>query len=183
MAKASVLVVPGLGGSGPEHWQTLFVQRNPGLTRIEQADWDDPEPAAWTAALEAAVRAAPGPVVLVAHSLACALVAHWARSGSMERIAAAMLVAPPDVEAEEGVPPQVRVFAPMPADPLPFPAVVLASRNDPYCAIERACGFAALWGADFIDVGELGHINTVSGHGPWPEGERLMLDLVRQVEA
>ena len=180
MEKVSVLVVPGLGGSGPEHWQTLFLRRNPGLARVEQADWDKPEPGAWIAALEAAGTAAPPPVVLVAHSLGCLLVAHWARRGSVDRVAAAMLVAPPDVEAEAGIPPEVRVFAPIPADPLPFPAVVLASRNDPYCSLGRACGFAALWGADFIDVGDLGHINTDSGHGPWPEGERLMLDLARQ---
>jgi len=182
MAKASVLVLPGLGGSGPEHWQTLFERRNPAWRRVEQQDWDRPDPAAWISALESAVRAAPEPVVLVAHSLACALVAHWARSGSAGRVAAAMLVAPPDVESDAHVPPEARVFAPMPSDPLPFPAVVLASRDDPYCPIARACGFAALWGADFIDVGPLGHINTDSGHGPWPEGERLLADLIRQVE-
>lgn len=182
MAKASVLVLPGLGGSGPEHWQSRFERQNPSFIRVEQADWDTPERGAWIATLEAAVTAAPAPVVLVAHSLACALVSHWAREGSVERVAAALLVAPSDVEAEEDMPPEVRVFAPMPADPLPFPAVVLASRDDRYCAIARACGFAALWGADFIDVGAHGHINVASGHGPWPEGERLLADLIRQVE-
>lgn len=182
MAKASVLVLPGLGGSGPEHWQSRFERANPDFRRVGQADWDHPEREAWIAALEAAVRAAPAPVVLVAHSLACVLVAYWARSGSAERVAAAMLVAPSDVESEERVPPEVRVFAPIPDDPLPFPAVVLASSDDPYCAIDRACGFAVLWGADFIDVGALGHINIASGHGPWPEGERLLKDLVGQVE-
>jgi len=182
MAKVSVLVVPGLGGSGAEHWQSRFVRQNPGFRRVEQADWAHPERDAWIAALEAAVRAAPGPVVLVAHSLACTLVARWAQSGSAERVAAAMLVAPTDVEREQGMPPEVRVFAPIPGDPLPFPTVVLASRDDPYCAIDRACGFAARWGADFIDVGDLGHINVASGHGPWPEGERLLKDLIAQVE-
>ncbi|WP_448191987.1 RBBP9/YdeN family alpha/beta hydrolase [Azospirillum sp. sgz301742] len=181
MAKASVLVLPGLGGSGSEHWQSRFERQNPGFRRVEQADWDTPQRDAWVAALEAAVVAAQAPVVLVAHSLACALVSHWAREGSVERVAAALLVAPSDVEAE-GMPSEVRVFAPMPGDPLPFPAVVMASRNDRYCAIERACGFAALWGTDFIDVGAHGHINIDSGHGPWPEGERLLADLIRQVE-
>ncbi|PWC36956.1 alpha/beta hydrolase [Azospirillum sp. TSO22-1] len=182
MGKVRVLVLPGLGGSGPDHWQSRFVRENPGFRRVEQADWDRPDRDAWIATLEAAVTAGPEPAVLVAHSMACALVAHWAREGSAGRVAAAMLVAPSDVESETRVPPEVRVFAPMPADPLPFPAVVLAGRNDPYCAIERACGFAALWGADFIDAGDVGHINVASGHGPWPEGERLLKDLIRQAE-
>ena len=181
MAKASVLVLPGFGGSGEEHWQTRFERQNPGFIRVRQADWDHPDRETWVATLEAAVTAAPAPVVLVAHSLACVLVAHWAASGSVERVGAAMLVAPPDVEAE-GTPEEVLGFAPIPTEPLPFPAVVLASRDDPYCTIERACGFAALWGADFIDVGALGHINVDSGHGPWPEGERLLKDLIGQVE-
>lgn len=183
MVKAGVLMVPGLGGSGPEHWQSWIERQNPGVRRVVQADWDRPDRDVWIAALESAVAAAPAPVVLVAHSLACTLVAHWAQTGSVERVAAAMLVAPADVEREDGMPAEVRVFAPVPTDPLPFPAVVLASRNDPYCAVGRACGFAALWGADFIDVGDLGHINVASGHGPWPEGERLLKDLIAQVES
>lgn len=183
MATVSVLVLPGLGGSGPGHWQTRFEQENPGFRRVEQRDWDRPVRDEWLAALEAAVTAAPAPVVLVAHSLACVLVAHWAAGGSAARVAAAMLVAPPDVEDEARVPPEARVFAPLPSDPLPFPAVVLASRNDPYCAIERACGFAALWGADFIDVGAHGHINVDSGHGSWPEGAGLLRDLIWNAQA
>lgn len=182
MAKASVLILPGLGNSGPDHWQSWLLARHPAFRRVELGDWDAPEPSGWVARLEAAVAESAAPVVLVAHSLSCVLVARWAREGSVGKIAAALLVAPSDVESAERTPPEVHGFAPVPDDPLPFRTVVLASRNDPYCAAERACAFAVGWGADFIDTGDLGHINVASGLGPWPDGERLVLDLLREVE-
>ncbi|OYD82575.1 RBBP9/YdeN family alpha/beta hydrolase [Azospirillum brasilense] len=185
MAKANVLIVPGLGNSGPEHWQSWLQQRHPSFTRVEQVDWDAPALEDWVRSLEDAVTATTAPVVLVAHSLGCMTVAHWAvRSGSsVGKIAAALLVAPPDVESAEHTPPEVHGFAPVPTDPLPFRTVVLASRNDPYAPIARSCGFAVGWGADFIDGGDLNHVNTSAGYGPWPDGERLVLDLLRAVDS
>ncbi|MBP2308876.1 alpha/beta hydrolase [Azospirillum melinis] len=172
MTQPTVLVLPGLGNSGPDHWQSWLEGRLPALTRVDLGDWDAPEPDRWVERLDAAVRAAPGPVVLVAHSLACILVVRWAATeGRTETVAAALLVAPPDVESPRTVP----------TDPLPFPAVVVGSRSDPYCTAARACGFAALWGADFIDAGEVGHINGASGHGPWPMGETLLKDMLAQI--
>ncbi|CAO3405148.1 RBBP9/YdeN family alpha/beta hydrolase [Azospirillum palustre] len=186
MTQPTVLVLPGLGNSGPDHWQSWLEGRLPALTRVDLGDWDAPEPDRWVERLDAAVRAAPGPVVLVAHSLACILVARWAATGGRtETVAAALLVAPPDVgspdvESPRTVPAEACRFAPVPTDPLPFPAVVVGSRSDPYCTAARACGFAALWGADFIDAGEVGHINGASGHGPWPMGETLLKDMLAQ---
>ncbi|MBK1839585.1 serine hydrolase family protein [Azospirillum sp. YIM B02556] len=182
MTQPTVLVLPGLGNSGPDHWQTWLEGRLPALSRVDLGNWDAPEPDLWVARLDQAVREAPGPVVLVAHSLACILVARWAvATDSAGKVATALLVAPPDVEAPDLVPVEAQRFAPVPTDPLPFPAVVVGSRNDPYCTAARACGFAALWGADFIDAGEVGHINGASGHGPWPMGETLLKDLLAQL--
>lgn len=182
MTQLTVLVLPGLGNSGPDHWQSWLEGRLPALARVDLGDWDAPEPDRWMERLDSAIHAAPGPVVLVAHSLACILVARWAAVSDMaEKVAAALLVAPPDVESPQTVPAEARRFAPVPSDPLPFPAVVVGSRSDPYCTAARACGFAALWGADFIDAGEAGHINSASGHGPWPMGETLLKDLLAQI--
>ena len=72
---SSVLIVPGLGGSGPQHWQSVWQARYPELRRVEQASWDEPRLGPWVATLEAHVLAANAPVVLVAHSLGCLLVA------------------------------------------------------------------------------------------------------------
>lgn len=183
MAPATVLILPGLGNSGPGHWQSWLEQRMPALRRADLGDWDAPAPEIWAERLEAAVMGAAQPVVLVAHSLSCILVARWAASGApaVGKVAGALLVAPPDVDSPDGIPLEAARFAPVPTDPLPFPALVVGSRNDPYCRAERACALAVAWGADFIDAGEAGHINTDSGYGPWPMGETLLRHLLEEV--
>lgn len=180
---ATLVLVPGLGGSGPEHWQTHWQRRLPGALRVEQGDWDAPEPGAWIASLEATVRSAPGPVVLVAHSLGCPLVGHWARAGSAGRVAGAFLVATADVDSVDRAPPEARGFAPMPLDPLPFRSVLVASATDPYCDQARARFLAGRWGARFVDAGDAGHINAASGHGPWPRGLDLLSAFLAEVGA
>jgi uncharacterized protein len=171
-------MVPGLGGSEPGHWQSLWLAAHPGAMRVEQADWFAPRRLAWTARLESAVCAAAGPVVLVAHSLAGPLVAHWARGGAVHRVRAALLVAPADVE-RPGAPEAVRDFAPLPRERLPFTSWVVASSDDPHATLARSRELAAAWGARFLHAGAVGHLNVASGHGPWPEGEVLLEALVR----
>ena len=73
---ATVLIVPGLGGSGPAHWQSIWQTRNTSFRRVTERDWDVPNLEEWLANLERAVREAEVPIVLVAHSLSCSLVVH-----------------------------------------------------------------------------------------------------------
>src|SRR5688500_1149938 len=122
----NVLLVPGLGNSGPDHWLSHWERALP-APRAELGDWDDPYPESWISNLDAAIAEAGRDVILVAHSLGCACVAHWASKPRPVR--AALLVAPADVDSDAHVPPQARRFAPMPMTPLPFPAVVAASTN------------------------------------------------------
>ncbi|HIJ37265.1 MAG TPA: serine hydrolase family protein [Rhodospirillaceae bacterium] len=178
MWQTTMLILPGLGDSGLSHWQTLWQLSTPGAKRVEQDDFANPVLPDWINRLQDAVLAAPSPVLLIAHSLSCVLVAHWARSGATGRIAAAMLVAPTDVEAKSSAPPECWDFAPMPLDPLPFPTLVVASRDDSYVSLERATFFASSWRAQLADIGRAGHINGKSGLGGWPEGRRLLSDLV-----
>lgn len=173
-----VLILPGLGGSGPEHWQTRWQKLYPRHRRVVQLDWDRPEREAWLAALEAAIGAARERVVLVAHSLGCALVAHAATRPAAARVKAALLVAPADVDSPSCTPAETQVFAPLPLQPLPFPATVVASETDPYVTLERARGFAAAWGANFVDAGPRGHLNAASGLGDWPAGRTILDALV-----
>ncbi|GMA13909.1 serine hydrolase family protein [Deinococcus metallilatus] len=169
----TLILVPGLGDSGPEHWQSLW-ERKYGAARVRQDDPDQPDPECWAARLDEVVRTTPGELVLVAHSLGVPTVAHWAaRFDVPERVRGALLVAPPDPE-RQGALEEVRRFVPWPTGPLPFPALVVASENDPYATFERAQAFADAWGAEFVTAGEAGHINTESGHGEWPEGEVLL---------
>lgn len=177
MRQTTMLILPGMGDSGLSHWQTLWQLSTPGAQRIDH-DCAQPVLSEWVDALQEAVVTASSPVVLVAHSLGCAAVAHWARSGATGRIAAAMLVAPADVEAEARMPPATWCLAPLPRDPLPFPTLVVASRDDSHVAFDRAREFADCWRARLVDIGRAGHINGKSGLGAWPEGRHLLNQLL-----
>jgi hypothetical protein len=170
---APVLIIPGLGGSGPEHWQSLWQARLPDVRRVEQTDWDRPDRAEWIARLDAAVAQSKQPPILVAHSLSCALVACWA-AAHKPPVRGALLVAPADVDSDAHTPPEAHAFRPMPMTPLPFPTIVAASRDDPYVAFQRALEMAKAWGAELVDIGDAGHINTSAGYGEWREGEQLL---------
>ena len=142
-----------------------------------QRDFYHPDRELWLQALRAAIEAARAPVVLAAHSLGCALVAHAVRRFPeliARAVRGALLVAPADVDAPARAPAETRGFAPMPTSRLSFPATVIASSDDPYVAIERARAFARAWGADFVDAGALGHINAASDLGDWPAGLRRL---------
>lgn len=172
----TVLTVPGLGGSGPSHWQTLWEKSRPDTARIELGMWDRPHRNAWVTKIDQAVASARAPVILVAHSLGCVAVAWWASLSPQPYgwpVAGALLVAPADVD-RAGVAPELAPFAPTPKQPLPFPSIVVASSDDPWVTLDRAHSLAVDWGSHFIDYGACGHINAASGLGHWPDGLELL---------
>lgn len=174
-----ILLLPGLWNSGPEHWQSHWERERSDSTRVVQAEWETPDRADWVATLDAAVRAAEGPVVLAAHSLACTLVSHWAAQAgdeALRRVRGALLVAPSDVEAPS-YPEGTTGFAPMPMAPLPFRSIVAYSTDDEYVSADRARAFAAAWGSRAVEAGALGHLNSASGLGTWPLGQSLLDEL------
>jgi len=172
---APVLILPGYGGSGPAHWQTRWEALHPDYRRVQVPDWNQPDLEVWVKALsDVAVRASQPPVI-VAHSLGCLVVAHFAARGGKAR--AALLVAVPDPDGLE-FPPDARGFAHLPLTPLGFPSRVVASRNDPYASFEFSARCARAWGSDLTDVGALGHINAESNLGDWPQGDALLSELL-----
>ena len=176
MTPPQVLLLPGWQNSGPGHWQTEWEARH-GDHRVEQHEWLRPLRGDWSARLEETVADAPGPVVLAAHSLGCILTAWWAaHTRHAHKVRGALLVAPGDVDRPD-LAAQIVGWAPIARQPLPFPATLLGSRNDPYCSLERAQAMATDWGACFIDYGERGHINADSGLGTWPEGRAMLQSL------
>jgi len=177
MGTTPVLVLPGYGDSGPEHWQSLWQASGSTFRRVAQRDWLMPERAEWLAALDREIAACPAPPVLMAHSLGCALVAHHVKAGG-RAVRAALLVAPADVEMVAMVLESVQSFAPMPLVTLPFPSIVVASTDDPYVAPARAETFARAWGSRVVTLTGAGHINTDSGFGAWPQGRRLLDELL-----
>ena len=178
MKASNILLLPGWQNSGPDHWQSLWEARH-GYPRVEQHDWMRPLRGDWSARLEETVVDADGPVVLVAHSLGCILTAWWAaHSPNAHLVQGALLVAPGDVERPD-LAAQIRGWAPIARRPLPFPALLVGSRNDPYCSFERAESLAQAWGARFVDGGARGHINAESGLADWPEGHHLLHTLLK----
>jgi uncharacterized protein len=177
--KSRVLIVPGLGNSGPTHWQSLW-EAHEGYHRVQQRDWDYPVCSEWMSCLDRAVREAPADVLIAAHSLGTLLVTHWL-AGTKVRIGGALLVAVPDPEAP-GFPPQARGFAPIAHLPLHCPSIVVASIDDPYgdSAFARQC--AESWGSRLVNIGKAGHINAASGLGEWNEGHRLLESLRTQIK-
>lgn len=178
---SDILFVPGLEGSGPAHWQTRWQEKLSTARRVEQDDWDNPDLRSWTATLAAAVAGASRPVILVAHSLGVCTIVHAAPLFSTGAVAGAFLVAPPDVERDDMPTAVDRAFAPLPRAPLPFPSILVASRDDPFCSYERAEDFSYAWGSALLDAGLSGHLNTASGHGPWPEGLMSFAGFLRRL--
>jgi uncharacterized protein len=178
-----VLILPGRGNSGPAHWQTRWERQRPGCVRIEQSEWTTPHRDDWVASLQRTVAAlAPAPIVLVAHSLACSLVANWVKAGAIGTVAAALLVSTSDVDSPDW-PAGPIGFAPMPLMKMPFPAIVVASTNDPMVAEPRSRAFAEAWGAAYHVIGAKGHINAGSGLDDWPQGQAWLDELIAGVRA
>ena len=173
---ATVLTVPGLNGSGPDHWQTLWEQTRPDAVRVELGMWHTPHRNSWVTKLDQAIRRAGAPVVLAAHSLGCVAVAWWAELSPQLPdwpVVGALLVAPADVD-RAAAPSEIKGFAPIPRLRLPFPSIVVASQDDPWVKLDGARGLAADWGSHFVDAGARGHLNADSGLGVWREGQELL---------
>jgi predicted alpha/beta hydrolase family esterase len=181
------LIIPGLRDHVATHWQTLLAAELPGAHIVAPLEHDKLGCATRVAAITAALAGMAGPVVLVAHSAGCMMVAHWARQAAPEdlhRVRAALLVAPADLETPmpEGYPGvdllQHHGWLPVPRAPLPFPSLVAASSNDPLTRLARARAFAGNWGSALVELGPQGHVNPASGHGHWPQAQELLRQLL-----
>ncbi len=181
IADCDILILPGLGNSGPGHWQVRWAEKMRTAAIVEQADWDEPDPEDWTDTIVKAVELAERPVVLVAHSLAVIALVQAASRFPEGKAKGALLVSPPDIELNPDVPEEARCFSPVSRDPLPFPSLLVISDSDPFCSLERAADYASAWGSDFHQAGDAGHINVASGHGPWPEGLLMFTRLMQRL--
>jgi len=169
-------IIPGLGNSDENHWQTHFENSGENFIRINQKSWDEPDGEDWIQNIEQAVLAhEPSSVVLIAHSLGCTAVAQWAKHFP-KAIKGALLVAPSDIENPVYKFPMTG-FTPIPLEKLPFKSIVVASSNDVWVSEDRAKFFADAWGSEYVNIGKAGHINVASGYGEWPSGLELLKKL------
>lgn len=189
MSHPTLLIVPGLRDHVAEHWQTLLAARlgpRRPVRIVPPMGREDLDCAARVEAIEREVAAADAPLVLVAHSGGCVMVAHWARvTRHAAAVRGALLATPPDFDRPmpAGYPTLEALDAsgwlPVPRQPLPFPSLVAASRNDPLGSFVRVSELARDWGSELVDLGAVGHLNPASGYGDWPEADALIERLAR----
>ena len=171
-----IWLLPGWQNSGPAHWQSQW-ERQHGDMRLEQHDWERPLRGDWIMRLEETLLDSDVPVLLVAHSLGCHLVAAWASQSKItQRVRGALLVAPPD-STRENFPAALHSWRQPVLEKLPFASHVMASSNDPYCALAQAERMARAWGAGFECAGPLGHINSETGLSEFELGRRALQNL------
>jgi uncharacterized protein len=168
----TILIVPGWRDSGPGHWQTLWTEQLPRVRRVVHDNWVSPTRSAWVGRMAETLSEIEGPVVVAAHSLGCIATVHLPPEAA-SRIVGALLVAPADPE-RRGV---LADFAPVPYQPLPYPSIVVAGSNDPFCPVRLSGAYARAWGSEFVRLQGAGHINVESGHGDWPLGLALLQSL------
>ncbi len=172
---SSYLILHGLGGSGPHHWQTWLshelAERNYHVSYPTFSNFDAPNKEIWLEELTSAWQEIPEKdnLIVVTHSLGCLLWLHFSASQRIRIAKKAILVAPP---SPAGVLPEAKSFFPVPlgrnelkraADETLF----VHSSNDHYCSMKDVTNYMNL-GFSTITLPNMGHINTDSGHGKWP---------------
>lgn len=182
LIEPTILIIPGLREHVAQHWQTLLEASTPGARSVAPLAVDGLSCAARVAAIERALAAIDGAVVLVAHSAGVLMVAHWA-ARHRRPILGALLVTPPDLAAAwpDNYPQPETLHAhgwtPLPRQRLPFPSIVAASSNDHLASLDAVRSLAADWGSELVELGAVGHMNPAAGFGPWPQATALIAQL------
>jgi serine hydrolase len=180
MASRNFLILHGLGGSGPGHWQTWLGARlradGERVAYPDLPDADMPSLPAWREKLDGELAAVPGSCIVVCHSLACLLWLHHIAEGGApaER---ALFVAPP---SESSGVPEIAGFFPVPQPALGGVGRLVCSDNDPYCPEGAANVYAGL-GIPIDVIPGKGHMNNEAGYGPWPAVEAWCVEGDRPV--
>ncbi len=174
-----ILIVPNIGGAAEGDWPARWRAKLSTARFVHAPDPADRRRDAWTKAIAQSARKATRPALFIGHRLGAVAIADASRELAGADVRGALLVAPPDSRGLE------RLAGPdwTPAHaPLPWPSVVVASRNDRFGAYDAVAVLAADWGAELIDAGEAGGLDAASGHGPWPEGLMRLAAFIKGIE-
>lgn len=173
MSVTKYFTIPGYSGNDENHWQSYWEREVPNCKRIEQDKWVDIDKDEWISRVqEVLYNENLDDVVLIGHSFGVATILHWYKKFG-HKIKGALLVAPTDSENLPEVL-EAKGFDPMPLEKLPFPTIIVESQDDKWIPVARAKEFAKAWGSEFVDVGNLGHINSDSNLGSWLEGREIL---------
>jgi serine hydrolase len=176
------LLLHGLEGSGPEHWQTWVAgrlrERGLEVAYPPLPDADNPRLDRWLGALDDELARLPAAeTTVLCHSLGSLLWLHHAARRPAAKVARALLVSPPQPDEDD---PQSPGFRPVPLDREGVAAAaaetrLVCSTDDPWCppATSRRIGEAIGAPIDWLE--NAGHVNAAAGYGPWPALEAWAL--------
>jgi predicted alpha/beta hydrolase family esterase len=178
------LILHGLEGSGPDHWQTWLAARlrERGATVVfpDLPEADNPRLDRWLAALDEELARLPArETTVLCHSLGSLLWLHHAARAPRTKVERVALVAPAQPDEDE---PQSPGFRPVPlsAEGLGAAAgqtLLVCSTDDPWCPPETSRRIAQAIGVEIDWLENAGHINSEGGYGPWPGLEEWALGL------
>jgi len=174
-----ILIVPNIGGAAEGDWPSRWRSKLSTARFVHPTDPSERRPEAWTGAVAGAAREATRPALFIGHGIGAAAIADAGAALKGADVRGAFLVAPPDDKGLERL--AGADWTPARA-PLPWPSVVIASRNDPHAAYDAVAALASDWGADLIDAGEAGGLDAASGHGPWPEGLMRLAAFIKKLD-
>lgn len=175
------IIVPGVGGSDYDHWQSWLQRQLMSCSRVQQQDWNTPILSNWVSNFVNTLAQVKKPVQVVAHSFGClttvaALNQYPELSKQIKKV---ILVAPanPARFGDQGF---ARDSQNDYSDyfhhlKLKVSTELIISENDPWLNFEDAKRLAKSWNLNPHNLGQVGHINVASGFGAFPEIYNYMI--------
>lgn len=169
------VIVPGVGGSEHDHWQSWLQRQLKSCSRVQQQDWNKPVLHTWVEQFVKTVQSIQEPIQIVAHSFGClTTVAALAQHPELnQKIKNLVLVAPANPArfgdagfARDSQNDYQQYFHQL---KLQVPTQMIISENDPWLNFQDALQLAKAWKVRPKNLGQVGHINVASGFGPFPE--------------
>jgi len=169
------LIVPDVGNSYEQHWQSLWEQSIPRTRRIRLHDWQAADWIKWRNSIIASLISIDEPVVLIAEGFG-ALAAASVAAEYPGKIIAAFLVDPAD-------PDDFDLRKKIPKQPLPIPTKIVI-RNQTHT---KAALLAALWRTGLshsvtIEPPQNEATASASISNFWPEGIRVLNRLIGKTQ-
>ena len=169
------IIVPGVGGSDYDHWQSWLQRQLISCSRVQQQDWNLPVLSHWVENFVKTVSKVDEAVQIVAHSFGClaTVSAIHEHPELAKKIKKVILVAPanPARFGDQG-------FARDSSNDyssyfheikMRVPTQMMISENDPWLNFSDAKALAKSWNIRPINLGQVGHINVAAGFGKFPE--------------
>ena len=169
------VIVPGVGGSEHDHWQSWLQRQLKSCSRVQQQDWNKPVLHEWIEQFVKTVQAIQEPIQIVAHSFGClttvaALAQHPELNQNIKNL---VLVAPANPArfgdagfARESQNDYQQYFHQL---NLQVPSQMIIIENDHWLNFQDALQLSKAWKIRPKNLGQVGHITVASGFGPFPE--------------